>query len=781
MAERRVIVSADSRFSRDGGTSVIYVLDGRRNLKIVKECPTAESVCKHIPYRYLNPLQTAFFYLYDEETDGSVLCVAPTSAGKTGLIYIFFSKFGGRKLYIAPTKALCEEKYQEFCRIFGKSNVSLRTGDRFEFTPPQTEYVIATYESCLASIRSRSSWFSEVQAICVDEIHFVMFGGSRGVFLEELIAHSISAGKSILSLSATVPLSAAEEYAKWLRATLFYSDWRPVPLERRVEPLAELERKLFGGKVKRELHQRIAHVVKSLVSSQKVIVFVHKKALGWKIVEEFDKLGLPVLNETVPFDKRSVSPPEDSLVAFHNADIPLEERQEIEKHFRHGNLRFLVSTQTMAYGVNLPADEAFIIVKTLTSKTLPDVSTILQMEGRVGRFGFSQKGISRIVPISGDSALRRELDSFSLSPDTRTSLEKLIEGEENERKLSDIDAMSLLILGIIASNDIDLTDKKKGENKIKRVLSFMKTPLPNDVGSVLEILEDSGCIDDGRLTPLGKILSISFVPPSSYREFRKRFYSIPAAERMNSIAYIIRPLLFFRDFSRTFLDMLPEHLKKALEGKIARLFESESILELWMNGDLWWYFKYPPSQFYLRPDALQLVRFLSHLKFSELLDISLYDIMRIGLSLTYGVHPDFSIVAAVEGIGFSRTGSIAWAARELNQSLEHFIEDIKSGNKLALDTLHRTMLQRAENIDPTLRSEWAYHHGTSKHQERLNIISKINDEVRNIRELVSSFSTKTIDDEMARIMVFVRFGSKMALEMSKEDLHVFVMQDGKVN
>lgn len=779
-SKEQVIVSSESLFTKSGGYSAIYLFDGRKETKTIKDCPETTKLGLNIPYKYLNPIQTAFFYFWDEKKDNSALCVAPTSAGKTGLIHIFFSKFKGRKVYLAPTKALCEEKYHEFCSFFGKQNVSIRTGDKFEFVPPKTEYVVATYESCLSSVRSKGSWFLDSEAICIDEVHFIMFGGTRGIFLEELTAYILANGKSLLSLSATIPRTAAQEYAEWLRAKLFYSDWRPVPLERIIEPLPELEKKIFGGKIKGELSQRIANVITHTARSPKVIIFVYKKSLGWKIIEELDKQGITVLNETIPFERKNLNSKSKESVAFHNADIPLEERREIENQFRNGNLRFLVSTQTMAYGVNLPADEAFIIAKNWMSKTIPDISTILQMEGRVGRFGISEKGISRIIPIAGEKVLLKELDSFKNSPDTRTSLQKLVDGEERERKIMEVDAMSLIVLGIIVSNDIDLTDRKEAEDEIKRMLKHMKTTFPIEVGRILDILEDSGCIKNGKITPLGRILTTSFVPPSAYIEFKRRYNHIEPKQRKNSIGYIIRPLLFFRDFNSGFLDMLPENLRDSLESKINKSFESESILNLWMMGELWWYFRYPPSQFYLRPDALQLVKLLSQMKFYGLIDLTLYEIMEIGLSLAYGIHPDFSIVSSIDGIGFSRGGAIYFSAQELELSLPQFIKGIKENKENIKKTIYRTMLERFEKIDPSLRSEWAMQKDSIKYQERMNMIAKINEEIKSITNILSSSSEdKMIDDEMVRIMVFVKHGSKPAIEMSKEDLKLFLKYDGK--
>ena len=773
---KTVIISEESYFTLNGGFAVIYLKDGKGD-RIIKDCVDVSRAGLKLPYRFLNPLQTAFFYYWVPEKDKSVLCVAPTSAGKTGLIYTFFSAFTGKKLYLAPTKALCDEKFREFSSIFGKQNVSIRTGDKFDFLPPDTEYIVSTYESCLASARSGSSWFEDVEAICVDEVHFLMFGGSRGIFLEELIAHTRARGKSILALSATIPKSAAEEYSQWLSAKLFYSSWRPVPLERRIEPLSEIEKEIFGTRLKGDVSERIVNVALKICKSQKVLIFVYKKVLGWKILEEFDRQGYGVINESVPFEKRTRVPPDKAVVGFHNADIPYDERVEMERSFRDGNLRFLIATQTMAYGVNLPADEALIVVRHYISKTLPDTSTILQMEGRVGRFGISEKGISRIIPLSGENVLKRELEKFFNSPDTRTSLEKLLEGD-SEKRISDVDAMTLLVLGIIVSNKIDITDRAWAEEEIRRILSFMKTSFSVEISHIITILEESGCIKGGKVTPLGRILASSLTPPSAYKEFLRRYKGVDSAKLMSQVAYIIRPLLFFRDFQKSFIDILPQRLKEEIELEISDIYEEESILNLWMTGRIWWYFRNPPAQFYLRPDALQLVKFLSSLKFLGYIRLSLRDIMKVGMSLSFGVHPEFSLLCGSEKIGFSRANAIYHTASQMGMSFKSCLEMLKSKDADFSQAIFRTMLKRAEFIDTSLRSEWAQY-DPQKREERLKMIERINHEINIIFSAFDDVESEDdlFDEELARIMVFVKEGSVRAAEISRDELKKFLQEE----
>ena len=47
-------------------------------------------------------------------------------------------------------------------------------------------------------------------------------------------------------------------------------------------------------------------------------------------------------------------------IAIHNADLSWEERYLVEKHFCAGEIRILLSTSTLAMGINMPAKNVFI-------------------------------------------------------------------------------------------------------------------------------------------------------------------------------------------------------------------------------------------------------------------------------------------------------------------------------------------------------------------------------------------------------------------------------------
>jgi superfamily II RNA helicase len=65
------------------------------------------------------------------EGDNTV-CIAPTGVGKTAIANYVITKNlneGKKTYYTTPLKALSNDKYREFCKIYGEENVGLLTGD----------------------------------------------------------------------------------------------------------------------------------------------------------------------------------------------------------------------------------------------------------------------------------------------------------------------------------------------------------------------------------------------------------------------------------------------------------------------------------------------------------------------------------------------------------------------------------------------------------------------------------------------------------------------------
>lgn len=89
-------------------------------------------------------------------------------------------------------------------------------------------------------------------------------------------------------------------------------------------------------------------------------------------------------------------------VGIHHAGLSTSDRELVEKLFLGGQIRVLVATATLAWGVNLPAH--FVIVKGTeyfdgkTSRYVDyPLTDVLQMIGRAGRPGFDEKGVAVVM------------------------------------------------------------------------------------------------------------------------------------------------------------------------------------------------------------------------------------------------------------------------------------------------------------------------------------------------------------------------------------------------
>lgn len=82
-------------------------------------------------------------------------------------------------------------------------------------------------------------------------------------------------------------------------------------------------------------------------------------------------------------------------IGYHHAGMTKEERHCIESGFRDGVLLVITSTTTLSAGINLPAQR--VILRGIRQGVSDlDRAQYLQMIGRAGRAGYSQRGESYI-------------------------------------------------------------------------------------------------------------------------------------------------------------------------------------------------------------------------------------------------------------------------------------------------------------------------------------------------------------------------------------------------
>jgi ATP-dependent RNA helicase HelY len=143
----------------------------------------------------------------------SVLVCAPTGTGKTLVADFVVDKAlstGRKVVYTAPIKALSNQKFRDYTRLYGEDRVGLVTGD----------LVIRRDAPCrvmtteiLRNMLLGTEDLSDLYAVVVDEIHF-LDDPERGTVWEEVLIY-LPPHVLVVGLSAT--LSNQDRFAAWLR------------------------------------------------------------------------------------------------------------------------------------------------------------------------------------------------------------------------------------------------------------------------------------------------------------------------------------------------------------------------------------------------------------------------------------------------------------------------------------------------------------------------------------------------------------------------------------
>lgn len=360
----------------------------KKEIKLV-----STSLYPHIKFKYkeFNPVQSEVFEYYDK--DVNCVVAAATSAGKTTVAEMFMGESiaqGKKAIFLSPLKAVSQEKYEDWTNPehdWGKLNVSIVTGD-YQLTEKRVEelnkanIIIMTTEMLDSRTRriaiEKNNWLLEAGTIVQDEAHLLCVKG-RGDKAESAIVRFTKQNPScrVVFLSATMPN--VDELAKWLsslngkKTELINSDYRPCQLDLHYEAYDDY------GKyktVEANKMQRAVEITQQF-KSDKFIVFVHSKNTGRTIFNMLKNLG--------------------EKVEIHNSELSLSDRVRITNAFKEtGELRIIVATSTLAWGINLPARRCVIVgVHRGISEVEP--LDVKQMVGRSGRVGLDPKGDAHIL------------------------------------------------------------------------------------------------------------------------------------------------------------------------------------------------------------------------------------------------------------------------------------------------------------------------------------------------------------------------------------------------
>jgi superfamily II DNA/RNA helicase len=342
----------------------------------------------------------------------SVLVTVPTGTGKTMMAKAGIYKAlttGQTAVYTTPLRALTEEKYRELCDDFGKDKVGFQTGDYKVNTDAPIQVMVAEilWNRIYGDRIGRPA-----DVVVMDEGHYFN-DPERGYVWEQSII-GLDPRSQLVILSATI--GHPEQFCAWVYGTrhidmeLVKSDDRKVPLlhEYREQYLLEVVKALFAAgdtpaivfTFSRELCFERARLLKSCP----------------RFTTDEERQKIIELCDPVLFD-RGVAKELRALllhgIGIHHAGILPRYKQLVEKLTLERLIRFVVSTETIAAGLNLPAKR---VIFPELRKAVKGQARLLtsaeyhQMAGRAGRPQFDREGIAiTLAPEEVVAEARREL------------------------------------------------------------------------------------------------------------------------------------------------------------------------------------------------------------------------------------------------------------------------------------------------------------------------------------------------------------------------------------
>ncbi|XP_064072745.1 probable ATP-dependent DNA helicase HFM1 [Vanessa tameamea] len=530
-------------------------------------------------YPYFNLVQSSVIEdaLY---TDKSMVVCAPTGSGKTvifemAIVHLLMELEDKnytddfKIIYMAPVKALCTERLSEWYPKFNKLGLLCIevTGDTDVEFPQLKPYriIITTPEKWDMLTRRWKDHRSVVEVIklfLIDEVH-ILNDEIRGPVLEAVVsrmktiessaqsAHrleklkaqyegtnsisSVSAAKiRFVAISATV--SNPDDVATWLgtanRQAVYYKfgdECRPVKLKRIVEgyPCAD-GTSIFKFDI--VLNYKLWPIIQKYHAGKPTLIFCNTRksvvltaeTLAKEITVSFSseqKMKLTALASTIKTKKIQ------SLilcgVGCHHAGLLFEERMNIEHAFRNRDLPILITTTTLAMGVNLPAH--LVIIKNTQQYVNGayqeySISTILQMVGRAGRPQYDTEATAVIMTRLQDKSRYQALVGGS-EPLQSYLHKRLAENLNSEAALGTVCDVAQCVqwlnstfLSVRAARDpkryLGLPQAAPAHQISKKIEELCVKAMNGLVSAGLITMDEASCIES---TEAGRLMSVYYL------------------------------------------------------------------------------------------------------------------------------------------------------------------------------------------------------------------------------------------------------------------------------
>lgn len=340
--------------------------------------------------------EQAFGHIFAGE---STLVTVPTGTGKTLMAKAGLFRalaLSRTAIYTTPLRALTEEKYRELCDDFGADKVGFATGDYRENPDAPIQVVVAEILwNRIFGQRGRPP----ADIVVMDEGHY--FNDPERGYVWEQSVIGLDPRTQLVILSATI--GHPDRFCHWVELC------RRVPMhltesrERRV-PLYHELREAYLVEVARDL---------AAAGDVPAIIFVFGRERCFEVARllkscrrfttDDEKQTIETLCDEVLLDGGVAKDLRALLVhgiGVHHAGILPRYKQLVEHLTRERLLKFVVSTETISAGINLPAKRVVFpsLRKYIRKKPrLVTPAEYHQMAGRAGRPQFDTEGVAIVL------------------------------------------------------------------------------------------------------------------------------------------------------------------------------------------------------------------------------------------------------------------------------------------------------------------------------------------------------------------------------------------------
>jgi len=210
-------------------------------------------------------------------------------------------------------------------------------------------------------------------------------------------------------------------------------------------------------------------------------------------------------------------------VGFHHAGLVKQDRDIVEEAFKAGHIKILVSTSTLAWGVNLPA--RVVVIRDIANEVIDEEMSsldILQMIGRAGRPQYDERGFGWII--APRDRVKDFIEMLREGPPIRSQLNKTLSEHLNAE----------ISMGTINS-------RAEAKKWLSETFYYVQNPLSSVLldDHVNSLIGQGFTVEaEGRLLPtdLGKLASKYYLRLNTARGFAQLRESPTDEELLDAVA-----------------------------------------------------------------------------------------------------------------------------------------------------------------------------------------------------------------------------------------------------